>query len=95
MTYAERKGIDLQLDATGGAEEVNGSIVIPIINLESDEQIAQQIVTSGGEKRFQGTHAGHVAGTYIGTATDRLYVCEGWADAVIIIFERGRDSFAR
>ena len=84
MTYAARKGIDLQLDATGGAEEVDGTIVIPIVDLESDEQIAKQIVTSGGEKRFHGTHAGHIAGTYVGTATDRLYVCEGWADAVII-----------
>lgn len=84
MNYAHRKGIDLRSDETGGARVVQGDIVVPIFDLNNGNQIAEQHISGDGRKRFSGAHSGHIAGTFVGPETIRLYICEGWADAVTI-----------
>ena len=84
MNYAERKGISLSSDHTGQASEHDGVIVVPIYDLEARQVIAEQHIWPDGHKEFRGSFSRYVAGNFVGPETDKLFVCEGWADAVII-----------
>ncbi|MEE1878122.1 DUF5906 domain-containing protein [Altererythrobacter litoralis] len=84
MNYAERKGVSLSYDETGNAAENGGVIVVPIYDLDTGQAIAEQHIYSDGRKRFQGAFSDYIAGNFVGPETHKLFICEGWADAVVI-----------
>ncbi len=93
--YAASKGIDWAAGAGRGA--VTGRVVgtdadcllVPVRDIRTDAVVAVQAINAAGDKQTFGPVKGHafVCGN---TLNRRIpwYVCEGWADAVSLVFHR-------
>jgi len=57
------------------------------------EQRGQQEIFPDGRKKFSKGMTRLNAGAFIGDRTDILYVCEGWADALVINISTGQQAF--
>lgn len=99
--YALRKGINWAAGAGRGT--VTGRVVgkaadcllVPIRDIRTDGVVAVQAINADGDKQTFGPVKGHafVCGN---TLNRRIpwYVCEGWADAVSLVFHRHRGNAA-
>jgi len=91
--YAIAKGINWPAGAARGivSGQVIGRnadcVIVPIRNLETDKVVAVQCINSEGNKQTFGAVSRHAFIT--GNPLDksiRWFVCEGWADAVSLVF---------
>ncbi|WP_340299908.1 AAA family ATPase [Roseobacter sp. HKCC-CH-9351] len=90
VPYHIQKRIDLS--GTGAVCDGN-TVVVEIREVETGEFRGKQFINSDGSKRFSPGMKKQGAGTFIGEKTDRLYVCEGWADAVVVHIVTGQQTF--
>ncbi|MBF9024764.1 AAA family ATPase [Rhodobacterales bacterium HKCCD6035] len=89
VPYHIQKRIDL---AGTGAVCDGTTVVVEIRDIETGEFRGKQFIKPDGEKRFSPGMKKHGAGTFIGEKSDRLYVCEGWADAVVVHIITGQQA---
>jgi diadenosine tetraphosphate (Ap4A) HIT family hydrolase len=79
MTYAQRKGIDLGTEETGGAYLDGSDVIVPIYDLETREVIGTQRIPPFGKKLYSlGLRKSESTGLLIGPETKRLIIAEGW-----------------
>lgn len=99
--YAIAKGIDWQAGA--GRVRASGrvigrdadSIIIPIRDIETEKVQAVQCINSQGVKQTFGPISGNAF--FCGNTLDktiRWFVCEGWADAVSLVFHHCQGNAA-
>ncbi len=85
MTYAQRKGIDLGTEETGGAYLDGSDVIVPIYDLETREVIGTQRIPPFGKKLYSlGLRKSESTGLLIGPETKRLIIAEGWATACAV-----------
>ena len=84
QTYHEQKRIPLI-----GAVLDGEKVIIPLINLETGEEVGTQEISPNGFKKFPKSTKIKGAGAYIGEASEVLYVCEGWATSVAVHLATG------
>lgn len=91
--YAIAKGIDWPAGAARGiaSGRVIGRnadcVIVPIRDIQTDKVVAVQCINPDGKKQTFGTLSGN--GFVCGNTLDksiRWFVCEGWADAVSLVF---------
>lgn len=91
--YAIAKGIDWPAGAARGfaSGRVIGKnadcVIVPIRDIQTDKVVAIQCINPAGKKQTFGPLAGN--GFVCGNTLDksiRWFVCEGWADAVSLVF---------
>lgn len=91
--YCAKKGITWAAGA--GRGPASGSVIgrnvdcliIPIRDIRTDEVVAVQCINAEGQKQSFGTIRGHAF--ICGNTLDKdipWFVCEGWADAVSVVF---------
>ena len=87
--YHLQKRIDLQ---GSGAVCDGNTVVIELFDILSGEPRGKQFIKPDGSKKFTPMLQKEGTGTFIGTATDVIYVTEGWADAVIVHRATGQQA---
>jgi hypothetical protein len=87
--YHVRKRIGLK----GSSAVCDGdTVVIEIVDIRTRELRGKQYIMPDGSKKFTPKLRKEGAGTFIGEATDVVYVAEGWANAVIVHQATGKQS---
>ena len=76
-----------------GARLSGDKVSVPLINIVTGEKAGTQEIYPNGRKKFSKGITKLNAGAFIGDKTDILYVCEGWADAVVINISTGQQAF--
>ena len=79
VPYHDQKGIPLI-----GAELRGPDVIITLYDILTDTNAGAQIITPSGRKLYSKGMRKAGVGAFIGEPTDRVYVTEGWADAVVI-----------
>lgn len=79
VPYHDQKGVPLS-----GAELRGSDVFVPICDIVTGDQVGGQTITPTGKKFFTNGMKKTGAGAFIGVPTDRIYVTEGWADAVVV-----------
>ena len=88
--YHLQKRIELE----GSGAECDGDIVtIDLCDLRSGAWRGKQLIAPDGSKKFTPKLKKECAGAFIGERTLRIYVVEGWADAVIVHRATGDQAF--
>ena len=81
VPYHLRKRIDLE---GSGATCDGGTLSIDLFDLRTGDWRGKQLITPNGFKKFTPDLKKECAGAFIGEKTKRIFVTEGWADAVIV-----------
>jgi hypothetical protein len=87
--YHEHKRIDLQ---GSGAVCDGNTVVIELCDIVTGEPRGRQFIRPDGSKKFTPKLQKEGTGTFIGPATDTVYVTEGWADAVTVHRATGQQA---
>lgn len=77
--YHTQKGLPLI-----GAELIGSNISVILFDIITDKKVGTQIITPDGRKFFTKGMKKAGVGAFIGEHSDRIYVTEGWADAVVV-----------
>jgi uncharacterized membrane protein len=85
VPYHDQKGIPLI-----GAELRGPDVIITLYDILTDTEAGAQTITPSGRKFYSKGMRKAGVGAFIGEPTDRIYVTEGWADAVVIHQVTGR-----
>ncbi|MDV7201482.1 AAA family ATPase [Roseovarius sp. 10] len=67
-----------------GAELTGSDILVPLFDIITNKKVGAQTITPDGRKFFSKGMKKAGVGALIGAHTDRIYVTEGWADAVVV-----------
>lgn len=99
--YSIAKGIDWPAGAARGiaSGKIIGQnadcIIVPIRDIQTDKVVAVQCINAEGKKQTFGPLSGN--GFICGNTLDksiRWFVCEGWADAVSLVFHHYKGNAA-
>ena len=88
--YHFRKRIELE---GSGATFDGDTLSIDLFDLRSGEWRGKQNIQPDGSKKFTPNLKKECTGAFIGKKTQRIFVAEGWADAVIIHRATGDQAF--
>lgn len=89
MPYHVQKNIDLE----GSGAVLDGDVVIiDLVDLQSGKFAGTQRIQPDGSKKFSAGMSKVGIGALIGEPSDRTYVVEGWADAVVVNRATGQQA---
>jgi uncharacterized membrane protein len=79
VPYHDQKGLPLL-----GAELRGSDVYVRLYDILTGNEVGGQTIKSSGKKYFTKGVKKTGVGAFIGEPTDRIYVTEGWADAVVV-----------
>lgn len=90
LPYHVQKGISLE---GSGAVCEGAKTVVALYDVRTGEFRGNQFIAPDGSKKFSPGLKKNGVGAFIGCQSELLYVCEGWADAVILHRSTGQQAF--
>ena len=85
-----RKRIELE---GSGATCDGGTLSVDLFDLRTGVWRGKQLIAPDGSKKFTPNLKKECTGAFIGEKTNRIFVAEGWADAVIVHQATGDQAF--
>jgi len=82
----------IKLEGSGATCD-GDTLVIDLFDLTTGEWRGKQFISPDGRKKFSPNLIKENTGAFIGQKSDKLYVTEGWADAVIVHRATGEQAF--
>ena len=90
IPYHLRKRIELE---GSGATCDGGTLSVDLFDLRTGVWRGKQLIAPDGSKKFTPNLKKECTGAFIGEKTNRIFVTEGWADAVIVHQATGDQAF--